>query len=77
MDKQARLSAIMMAINEFKQKEEQAAFGADLALKVREYEHLNVCARKLLAAENELNILAAEAKSLQEAIEDESKETIL
>ncbi len=77
MDKTARLSAIMIAINETKEKEEQALYGAELALKTRNYSHLQTCVVKLLAAETQTDALANEAKALQEDIEFESREIIL
>lgn len=77
MDKQARLSAIMIAINETKEKEEQALYGAELSLKTRSYDWLEKCATKLIAAAKEIESLHIEARHLQESIEEESKEIIL
>jgi hypothetical protein len=77
MDRQARLSAIMMSINEYKKKEDQAIYGVELSLKTREYGHLHKCAVKLLAIEEEIFKLSAESKSLQEDIDLEAREMLL
>lgn len=77
MDKQARLNSIMQSINENSQKEAQALYGAELSLKTKEYEHLKLCVDKLIAIRLLNEDLSIEAKSLQESIEEESKEVIL
>ncbi len=63
MDKQGRLSAIMISIKEYNEKMESAIYGAKLAIESREYGHLKYCAEKLIAAENEIELLNREAKS--------------
>ena len=77
MDKQARLSAIMSAISELKEKEDQALYGAELCIKAREYKHLEVCTTKLVAVYNQKKLLLSEAKDLQIEIDSEAKEMIL
>lgn len=76
MDKQARLSAIMQSINELKQKEDSAIYGAELAIKSREWSRLEECSKKLIAIELLREDLNIEAKSLQETIEEEAKEEL-
>ncbi len=77
MDKQARLNTIMTSIKEHNEKLEQALYGAELSLKTREFWHLKTCAEKLVLIENLISDLSIEARSLQEEIEEESKEVIL
>jgi hypothetical protein len=77
VDKQARLSSIMLAINENIGKEAQAFYGAEMALKTREYAHVKRCAEKLIAAQAENIILSNEAKELQIEIETERMDLIL
>ena len=77
MDRQARLYAIMHSITEYGEKKEQAKYGAELAIKTGEWDHLKRCAEKLLAIELLTKDLTSEAKELQQKIEDEAKETIL
>ncbi len=77
IDKQARLSAIMMSIKEYNQKIAQYIYGAELALRTGEYEYLESRAQKLVAAEKEVAVLNQEARELQEAIENEAKAELL
>ena len=77
MDKQARLASIMQSINELKQKEESALYGAELSIKSREWSHLKDCADKLIAIELLREDLSIEARSLQESIEEEAREGLL
>lgn len=72
MDKQARLSSIMSAINELKEKEESALYGAELSIKAREYNQLEKCTNKLLAVMKQKKELLNEAKQLQLEIEQEN-----
>ncbi len=74
MNKQLRLAAIMMSIKEYAEKIDQYEYGAELALRSREYSSLETRAQKLVAAEKEICLLNAEAKVLQEAIELEALE---
>lgn len=72
MDKQARLNSIMSAIDELKEKEDQALYGAELSLKTREYNHLFKCSEKLMAVYKQKKALLDEAKELQIEIEREA-----
>ena len=76
-NKQLRLSSIRKSIFELCEKEEQALYGADLALKTKEYSHLQTCVTKLLAVEDQRKILFNEAKSLEEDIEKTNIDIIL
>ena len=77
MDKTARLSAILTATKELVEKEEQAIYGANLALNTREWSHVLTCAKALVAVQEQRLVLNAEANQLQQQIEDESREVIL
>lgn len=77
MDKESRLSAITLAINENIEKEAQALYGAEMSIKTREYAHLKLCAEKLIAAQAENIILSNEAKELQLEIEQERMDLII
>lgn len=72
MDRAARLSSIMSAINELKEKEDQALYGAEISIKSREYNHLLRCSEKLMAVYKQKKALLDEAKILQIEIESEA-----
>lgn len=76
-NKQLRLSSIRKSILELCEKEDQAIYGAELSLKSKEYSHLKVCVNKLLAVENQREILFNEAKSLEEDIENTAIEILI
>ncbi len=67
----------MIALSELSEKENQAIYGAELSLKTKEYNHLETCAKKLNAIQDQKQILSTEARQLQEEIENESREIIL
>lgn len=77
MDKQARLSAILLAVKENSEKKDQALYGAELSLKTGEWHHMITCANKLIAIDASNILLHNEAKELQIEIENESKEALL
>lgn len=77
LDKQSRLAAIMLSIKEYVAKQDQSLYGAEIALRTRDYVHLQRCTEKLIAAEAQLTILTNEARQLQDDIELESKDYIL
>jgi hypothetical protein len=60
-----------MRIEELKEKEDQARYGAELSLSTREYHHMKSCAMRLIAIDNEIETLMGEAKSLREETERE------
>ena len=76
-DLQTKLTAIMQSINDFKQVEEQAIYGAEMSLKTREYNHLLKCTEKLISAQVNLIVLSSEAKEVLILIDEEKKEVIL
>jgi hypothetical protein len=66
----------MQSINELKEKEDQALYGAELSIRSREWSRLKDCADKLTAIELLREDLTIEARSLQEDIEEEIKEVL-
>ena len=76
-NKQLRLSSIRKSILELCEKEDQAIYGAELSLKSKEYSHLKVCVNKLLAIEDQRNILFNESKALEEDIEKTTIDILL
>jgi len=77
MIKEARLSAIMMAVKENEEKKAQALYGAELSLRTGEWAHLISCASKLIAVDAQNIILNNEALQLQKEIEEEREKEIL
>ena len=77
MDKHGRLVSITGAVDENKEKEAQALYGVELALKMREWSHALKCVEKLIAIESLNSILNSEAKQLQSEIEQEKEKEIL
>lgn len=77
MDKSARLSAIMSAVNENTEKSEQAKYGAKMGLETREYSHVIKCCEKLIAIDAQNIILRNEANTLQLEITNEREKEAL
>lgn len=77
MDKQTRLAQIMQSIKEFQLAEDSALYGLELNTRSREYGDVLRCAKKLVDISLQVEDLRIEAKSIQEAIEDEAKEDLL
>ena len=76
MDKQARLTALHLAMSECKDAQEQCTYSARLALEKQEYDHLTKNAEKLRYLHMHMKDLIVEAKRLEEMIEEEIKEIL-
>mgnify|MGYP000296441974 CR=1 FL=1 len=76
MDKQLRLNTIIQTIGEYKEKQEQAIYGANLSLRTLEFSHLKNCAEKLIHIEQMVLELSREARQLQDEIEIERLDVI-
>lgn len=77
MDKQARLAAILNAVNEYAQQTESLQKGAEIALSGSDWLHLKLCADKLIHAKNLIDSLNNESIQLQQEIEEENRRDIL
>ncbi len=76
MLKQARLAAILKSIDEYKEKEEQATYGAKISLQSREFEHLKRCSEILILVDHLILELNEEAKDLQIEIDKEAMDVL-
>jgi hypothetical protein len=65
MDKQSRLSSLIIKLSDIALREESLLCGAELSVKAREYNHLEHCASKLSDIYREKKAILKEAKEIQ------------
>lgn len=76
MLKQARLTAVLKSIDNYKEQESQAVYAVNMGLQKREYSRVELNGQRLVEIDNMLESLNQEAKEIQQAIDDENRDVL-